>query len=108
MNREASELMKIAKDLMSMDFSTKNEYDKYMKDHPDADRSKHHLVETKPSGKPSVEKKDTGVELGQKLNGWVKSFNSPSIGPTQKRQLEDLIDQEIFERKLDPKKVYGK
>lgn len=49
MNREAiaQELVKLASELIGMEFPTQDAYDKYMKEHPDADKSKHSVVETK-------------------------------------------------------------
>jgi hypothetical protein len=43
----ATEILAVAKELLSVDFSTKEEFDKYMKDHPDANRSNHKVVEIK-------------------------------------------------------------
>ena len=47
MNRElvAKELLSIARELVAIEFPTQDAYDKYMKDHPDADKSKHKVVE---------------------------------------------------------------
>jgi hypothetical protein len=43
----ASELLAVAKELMATDFPTQDAMDKYLKDHPDADRSNHRVVEDK-------------------------------------------------------------
>lgn len=40
----AKELLKLAKELLSMDFPNQEALDKYLKDHPDADRSNHKVV----------------------------------------------------------------
>jgi len=48
MKRVARELVSIAKSLVAIDFPTQDALDKYLKDHPDADRSKHRVVENKP------------------------------------------------------------
>ena len=37
----AQELLRVAKDLSAMEFLNKDSYDLYMREHPDADRSKH-------------------------------------------------------------------
>jgi bacterioferritin len=50
MNKVATELVKIAKSLISIDFATKDQMDKYLKDHPKADRSNHKVVENKGEG----------------------------------------------------------
>jgi len=49
MNRTlvAKELVKIARELVAMEFPTQDAYDKYMKEHPDADKSLHSVKETK-------------------------------------------------------------
>lgn len=39
----------------AMDFPTQEAMEKYLKDHPDADKSKHHVVETKPKTGPKKE-----------------------------------------------------
>lgn len=43
----ARELMAVARELAAMDFPTQEALDKYLKDHPDADRSMHHVREMK-------------------------------------------------------------
>lgn len=43
----ASELLRIAKDLLAIEFPTQDAMDKYLKEHPDADRSNHKVVPTK-------------------------------------------------------------
>ena len=57
----ANKLLKIAKSLLSMEFPTQDALDKYLKDHPDADRSNHRVVETKktPEKKESPSSKKT-------------------------------------------------
>lgn len=40
----AAELVRIAKSLAGIDFSTKSQMDSYLKEHPGADRSKHRVV----------------------------------------------------------------
>lgn len=67
MNREAvaNELLRIAEDLVAMDFPTQDAMDKYLKDHPDADKSKHHVKETKkeaPKQAPAKEHKSAQFE----------------------------------------------
>lgn len=57
MNKIAIKLMKIAKSVLAIDFPSQEAFDKYLKEHPDADRSNHSVVEfkdkkkTKPVGK---------------------------------------------------------
>ena len=52
MNRIASELLMIAKELTAMEFPTQDALDKYLKDHPDANRSNHKVKKT-PAKAPS-------------------------------------------------------
>jgi hypothetical protein len=40
----AKELVKLAKDLLAIDFPSQDALDKYLKEHPDADRSNHKVV----------------------------------------------------------------
>jgi hypothetical protein len=49
MNRVAvaKELVAIARELQAIEFPTQDAYDKYMKEHPDADKSLHEVVEKK-------------------------------------------------------------
>jgi len=42
--RVASELLAVARDLAAMDFPSQKALDKYLKEHPDADRGKHKVV----------------------------------------------------------------
>lgn len=49
MNRVATakRLIEAARELLGMEFPSQDALDKYLKDHPDADRSNHRVVETK-------------------------------------------------------------
>ena len=44
----ANELLLIAEDLVAMDFPSQDAMDKYLKEHPDADKSKHKVVKHDP------------------------------------------------------------
>jgi hypothetical protein len=46
-NKIAGELVRIARDLVGTEFDTKGQLDKYLKEHPDADRSKHTVKKQK-------------------------------------------------------------
>jgi len=50
MNRKlvASELLKVAQDLVAIDFPTDEAMKKYLDEHPDADKSNHKVVKTNP------------------------------------------------------------
>lgn len=61
----ASELAKVAREMTAIDFPNKEEYNKYLKDHPDADRSNHRIVEKKKQPvkkQPVKEKEETEQE----------------------------------------------
>lgn len=45
MNREAKELLRIAKSLIALDFPSEEALHKYLKEHPNANRSKHHVLD---------------------------------------------------------------
>lgn len=53
----AKELLAIARDLIAIDFPTQDAYDKYMKEHPDADKSNHKVVKEKEEQKQEAPKK---------------------------------------------------
>ena len=61
----ASELVRIAKDLLAMEFPTQDAMDKYLKEHPDADRSNHKVVPTKKDA-PAPEHKDMPLKKHNK------------------------------------------
>jgi len=99
MNRTlvAKELLAIAKELVAMEFPTQDAYDKYMKDHPDADKSLHTIKETKkepakkeegPKNKPDERKiGDLGpfagdhviMQLGKDLQNMGVGHGSPTM-----------------------------
>ncbi len=70
MDKVAKELIKIAKLLVSFDFPTQDALDKYLKEHPDADKRLHKVVESKPE---KTTKKLTKEEHTHKLE------NGPSV-----------------------------
>jgi hypothetical protein len=88
MNREAvaNELLRIAEDLMAMDFPTQDAYDKYLKEHPDADKSKHHVKETKQKTRPNVDKGGKRI----KVDGIVSYPDSK--GKEQSGNVVDILD----------------
>ena len=59
MNRTlvAKELLAIARELVAIDFPTQDAMDKYLKEHPDADKSNHKVVKTKKTNKPKSQEK---------------------------------------------------
>jgi hypothetical protein len=75
--------------MIAMDFPTQDAYDKYMKEHPDADKSKHKVVKQEES-KKEIEKKikETPDEVEERLK--------KQMGDKYKTQ-----DQRIQEGKKD-------
>ena len=67
--RIASELLVMAKELIGMDFPTQDAMDKYLKDHPDADKSNHRVVKTeKTEPKKDEPKKEEPKKDTKKVN----------------------------------------
>jgi hypothetical protein len=102
MNIVAQELKKVAQELVSMDFSTKSQYDKYMKDHPDADKSKHHVVENKNSPIQDTSKKFSIVQsLAKEFGMTVK----PGRDKSEKELHAVGTTRDLLEK---AKKIQGK
>jgi hypothetical protein len=77
---------------VATDFPTQKALDKYLKEHPDADRTNHRVVDT------------TESEMGQGLRQWVKDYkDSPDRGI--RRQIKQDIDRVVREKGLDRKRV---
>lgn len=81
MNRIAYELLMVAKELTSMEFPTQDALDKYLKDHPDANRSKHKVVKnTSEEGKkdddPNKKWREDAAEDQKKRRPWLDKFES--------------------------------
>jgi hypothetical protein len=87
-NRIAADVLILARELLSIDFPTKDAMDKYLKDHPDADHSNHRVVETKkelPSKKDlSKENYPTKSEVEKadlkSLKEWDDGLGEPGAG----------------------------
>lgn len=83
----ANELVLAAKELMATDFPSQEALDKYLKEHPDADKSQHHVV------------KD---DLQEHVTKYKKT-----IEPEARAEIRKHVDREIKKRGLDPKKTWG-
>lgn len=72
----ARELLRVAKSLMAMDFPTQDAMDKYLKEHPDADKSNHKVVETKKEEAPEKEenKRPISFHKGHLHGGRITPF----------------------------------
>jgi hypothetical protein len=136
-NRKLSkELLFVAKSLLGTDFPSQEALDKYLKDHPKANRSNHKVVKDPKDETPDeVEdrmKKEQGPayrtqeqrledakpkhgpaqgdktdeEMGKGLRQWVQNFNDPKTSPANKKQLKKDIDKTILDKGLDRKRVW--
>lgn len=66
MNRAiARELVAMAKELLAMEFPTQDALDKYLKEHPDADRSNHSVKETEEDVRKKI--RETPEEVEERL-----------------------------------------
>jgi hypothetical protein len=92
----AKELLKMAKELLAIDFPNKDALDKYLKDHPDADRSNHKVVETKKEEskkeepKKDMTKKDSGKTL-KDFDGQSTKYHLESVLPALKKTLSKHV-----------------
>lgn len=59
---QVGDLLFISRELLGIDFSTQDAMDKYLKEHPDADRSNHRVVKTPTSNAPTKNQKEISVE----------------------------------------------
>lgn len=94
----AGELLKMAKELVGMEFPTQEALDKYLKDHPDANRSNHKVKETKRT--PSSLK-------GKGLVGPVYD-EFKSLEKMDKKTKEDHVDKMIESKGIDQVKRHFK
>ena len=93
----AKELLAIAREFVAIDFPTKDAYDKYMDEHPDADRSNHKVVETK-KDEPATEELDEDLRNFSHGHGMSKSdgkqWTHPSKQDILKRVKETVAEYE--------------
>lgn len=68
----AAELLALARELVGMEFPTQDAMDKYLKDHPDADKSNHKVVETK-KDKPAKKEKSKERAWSRELDDEVST-----------------------------------
>ena len=80
--RIASELVRIAKELISMEFPTKEAMDKYLKEHPEADKTLHHVRHPQ---KVELELKESGGY--KEPTSWPSDFKGPAEGKNK-----DVLD----------------
>jgi hypothetical protein len=100
----ASQLLVMAKEVLGMDFPTQDAMDKYMKDHPDADRSNHKVVETK---KDEPAKKDEGKKDAPKKEDVSAGGKTWAWGDIawKRSEIWDAMDKELQNSGIDRSKV---
>jgi hypothetical protein len=99
MNKVACELLKIAKSLISVDFATKDQMDKYLKDHPGANKSNHKVVENK--GKhvqkvsPQKSFKTDDLDKSKKIQKLLRESDSNGWGEEEhfKKVMKGIEDE---------------
>jgi hypothetical protein len=64
----------IAKEIVAMDFPTQDAMNKYLQEHPDADRSNHKVVETKKEAPAAPEHKDAPLKKHTKAKVQQKTL----------------------------------
>lgn len=109
-SRIASALVKIAKELMGMDFPTQDAMDKYMKDHPDANRSNHKVVKTpekkEPAKKESPKKESEKKDVSKKIPNDM--MNHSVFGFHEMANLQSLRHVEDFGETMEKAGIGGK
>jgi hypothetical protein len=90
----ASGLLVVAKSLVSMDFPTQEALDKYLKDHPDANRSNHKVRKNvwdsmTPAQKSRAQSDDRKDDRNKAENNWSKE-NYPDWRTIEKADLKSL------------------
>lgn len=109
-NKIARDMLGLAKELLAIDFSTKDQLDKYLKKHPGADRRNHKVVKTKPvdkklQSKPTNkndigDKFDVKKEVEQEFNHWLSNANysdylrgrDKDVGDDIKKMVNDVLE----------------
>lgn len=94
----AKELLAIGR-MIAMDFPTQEAYEKYMKEHPDADRSKHRVVKYDPS-KPETHP----MNLMQQRKNEQKMRE---IGKALGKKPEDLTNDDIVKHNKTKNELQG-
>ena len=88
----ANELVAVAKALMAIDFKTQDAMDKYLKDHPDADKSRHKVV------------KDPVKETPDEVEERLKKKQGPAYR-TQEQRIQDA--KEFWDKKSQKSAGYA-
>ena len=95
MHKVAEELLAMARELLAMEFPTQDAMDKYLKEHPDADRSNHKVVETKKPEKKkteSVSQGDVENAFRDHLSRTDRMVTKESMKSVIKGQFKGLTD----------------
>jgi hypothetical protein len=100
----ARRLLFMAKEVLGMDFPTQDALDKYLKDHPDADRSNHKVVETKKDepAKKDMFKKDAPKKEDVSAGGKTWAWGDIAW---KRSEIWDAMDKELQNSGIDRSKV---
>jgi hypothetical protein len=98
--RIARRLLFMAKELIGIDFPTQDAYDKYMKEHPDADKTNHRVVETKKDAPKQEEpaKKDESKAEPKSLKDFgddSDKYHVDAVLPALKHTLKKHIPEGV-------------
>lgn len=101
----ASEMLRVARELLSIDFPTQDAMDKYLKDHPDANRSNHKVVQTTVDTKK--DDLDDDLKGFSHAHGMSKSDGGKWIHPEKGdilKKVKDTIAE--YEKAINGRGVY--
>lgn len=116
----ASRLLFLAKEVLGMEFPTQDALDKYLKDHPDADRSNHKVVKTEKKDSDGSDIRDIFhkhlplgkrggfylTQQGKKITVKVTPVNLPSlVKDDMRKKIDDNIDSIVKSLEKKGKKV---
>ena len=114
MNRIATELLMIAREVLSIDFPTQDAYNKYLKEHPAADRSNHRVVEMKrvesdkgEEFKKKIREKNKIIEERLVQRGEKIKDKLVECGLFSKQDVLSAMDKVIADKKLDNNGIYN-
>ena len=87
----AKELLRIAKEILSIEFATKQQLNKYLKEHPEADPKKHSVKENKKVQKKQT-KEITSPEFHKEVEGLRKNISERANELEKTENLSSLKD----------------
>jgi len=85
----AREILAVAKELMAIEFPTQDAFDKYMKEHPDANKSNHKVVEKKEENKSP--KKTTKKDVWRDVYETMKKHPSGKTPEQKRKEMDEAL-----------------